>query len=89
MTSRGRRVHHVNVNAALTALRGFVASTPPLIVALSSATLVLLSFIGEDCCRITMPADIRSFFGGGPPKASQGSEGSAKKDEVCLPSRYN
>jgi replication factor C subunit 1 len=36
-----------------------------------------------------MPADIRSFFGGGPPKASQGSEGSAKKDEVCLPSRYN
>lgn len=29
-----------------------------------------------------MPADIRSFFGGGPPKASQGSEGSQKKDEV-------
>lgn len=30
-----------------------------------------------------MPADIRSFFGGGPPKASQGSEGEKKKDEVC------
>ena len=31
-----------------------------------------------------MPADIRSFFGGGPPppKVSQGSEGSLKKDEV-------
>jgi len=31
-----------------------------------------------------MPADIRSFFGGGPPKASQGSQGSQKKDEVCF-----
>lgn len=29
----------------------------------------------------TMPADIRSFFGGGA-KASQGSQGSQKKDEV-------
>ena len=29
-----------------------------------------------------MPADIRSFFGGGP-KASQGSQSSQKKDEVC------
>jgi hypothetical protein len=30
-----------------------------------------------------MPADIRSFFGGGP-KASQGSQDKPKKDEVCL-----
>jgi hypothetical protein len=29
-----------------------------------------------------MPADIRSFFGGGP-KASQGSQDKPKKDEVC------
>ena len=29
-----------------------------------------------------MPADIRSFFGGGP-KASQGSQDTPKKDEVC------
>lgn len=29
-----------------------------------------------------MPADIRSFFGGGA-KASQGSQSSQKKDEVC------
>jgi replication factor C subunit 1 len=36
-----------------------------------------------------MPADIRSFFGGGPPKTSQGSDASAKKDEVCLRSRCN
>ncbi|EAT85108.2 hypothetical protein SNOG_07642 [Parastagonospora nodorum SN15] len=28
-----------------------------------------------------MPADIRSFFGGGPTKASEGSQGSQKKDE--------
>lgn len=27
-----------------------------------------------------MPADIRSFFGGGPPKESPASQ---KKDEVC------
>jgi hypothetical protein len=30
-----------------------------------------------------MPADIRSFFGGGP-KLSQGSQDKPKKDEVCL-----
>jgi hypothetical protein len=30
-----------------------------------------------------MPADIRSFFGGGP-KVSQGSQDKPKKDEVCL-----
>jgi len=29
-----------------------------------------------------MPADIRSFFGGGAARASQGSQGSQKKDEV-------
>jgi hypothetical protein len=29
-----------------------------------------------------MPADIRNFFGGGA-RASQGSQGSQKKDEVC------
>ncbi|KAL1600896.1 DNA replication factor C complex subunit Rfc1 [Nothophoma quercina] len=34
-----------------------------------------------------MPADIRSFFGGGPPKASQGSEGSQKKDEKPAPKK--
>jgi hypothetical protein len=34
-------------------------------------------------CQITsMPADIRSFFGGGPPKASQGSQGSQKKEDA-------
>jgi hypothetical protein len=29
-----------------------------------------------------MPADIRSFFGGGPPKASQSSASLQKKEEV-------
>ena len=45
MTSRARRVHHVNVNAALTTRRAFVASTPTLSCRTPSATLVdFLSF---------------------------------------------
>lgn len=33
-------------------------------------------------CTFGMPADIRNFFGGGGARASQGSQGSQKKDEV-------
>lgn len=83
MTSRGRRVHHVN--AALTAT-GWLTSSHHFCCCRVTSTKVCT--FCECCfgsnCTIAMPADIRSFFGGGPPKASQGSEGSQKKEEVCV-----